>query len=220
MQLIKKSQYREAFEVWDRLINGDLTDYPTHFYNFTGLTSYNNLLKGASGLASLLYPEYVNSSEVRKAIHVGDIPFKHPWSQLVEENLIEDVMNTSLPLLLPLMESDDVKVMIYSGQLDIICATPMTNTLIDSLKWKGAEKYANAPRIIWKVDPDDDEVAGYIKQADKFTFAVVRNAGHAVPADQPRAALDLITRFIEGKRFNELNLEKLFNKLNSQFIRV
>lgn len=37
----------------------------------------------------------------------------------------------------------------------------------------------------------------------KLTQVVVRSAGHIVPYDQPRAALDMITRFIIGKSFQK-----------------
>ena len=51
---------------------------------------------------------------------------------------------------------------------------------------------------LWKVKDDDKEVAGYIKQARSFYLAWVRNAGHMVPAEQPRAAFDLIDRFVSA----------------------
>ena len=45
---------------------------------------------------------------------------------------------------------------------------------------------------------DDPQVAGYIKQAESFFVAWVRNAGHMVPAEQPRAAFDLMDRFVSA----------------------
>ena len=50
--------------------------------------------------------------------------------------------------------------------------------------------------MVWKVDKDDVEVAGYAKYFGKFTMLVVRNAGHSVNDDQPRASLDMMKRFI------------------------
>ena len=41
----------------------------------------------------------------------------------------------------------------------------------------------------------------YVRSAGDFTYAVVRGAGHIVPYDQGRAALDLITRFINDTPF-------------------
>ena len=55
-----------------------------------------------------------------------------------------------------------------------------------------------APRNRWCVGED---IAGYYKSAGLLTEVLVRNAGHMVPADQPRWAYDLITRFAKGKAF-------------------
>ena len=47
-----------------------------------------------------------------------------------------------------------------------------------------------------------DELAGYAKRVGNLTVALVRNAGHMVPHDQPLWAFDLINRFTSGKPFN------------------
>ena len=53
------------------------------------------------------------------------------------------------------------QVMIYSGQLDVIVAYPLTEKYIDALEWKGAEEYKTATRKVWRVDGD---VAGYARE--------------------------------------------------------
>ena len=65
-----------------------------------------------------------------------------------------------------------------------------------NLDWKYNKEYYNAPKTVWRVDKSDLEVAGYAKCFGNFTMLVVRNAGHSVLDDQPRAGLDLIKRFI------------------------
>ncbi len=54
---------------------------------------------------------------------------------------------------------------------------------------------------IWKVTPGDVEVAGYFRQVGDFYQVIVRNAGHILPYDQPKVALDMIKRFINNKGF-------------------
>merc|ERR1712113_65548 len=45
----------------------------------------------------------------------------------------------------------------------------------------------------------DTQVAGYLTEyTDTFRFATVKGAGHMVPRDRPRHALDLFTAFLEG----------------------
>ncbi|EFN61705.1 Vitellogenic carboxypeptidase [Camponotus floridanus] len=90
------------------------------------------------------------------------------------------------------------KVLVYNGQLDIIVAYPLTENYIQKMKWSGAYKFAKAPRKLWMVGND---LAGYAKSVDNLTEVLVRNAGHMVPYDQPKWALDLITRFTHNKGF-------------------
>ena len=65
----------------------------------------------------------------------------------------------------------------------------------DSIRWEGSTAWAKAEREIWK---RGGETAGYVKRAENLTNAIVRNAGHLVPTDQPAWAKDLITRWVEG----------------------
>lgn len=58
--------------------------------------------------------------------------------------------------------------MFYNGQLDIIIPVPMTEAFLLSAPWSGAQKYLEAERMIWKVNPSDREVAGYVRQVNNF----------------------------------------------------
>jgi vitellogenic carboxypeptidase-like protein len=92
-------------------------------------------------------------------------------------------------------------VLIYNGQLDVIIAVPLTMAWINELTWLGTDELRAAPRKVWKVADSDPEVAGYVKTANnnRFFLATIRNAGHMVPYDQPRAALDLLERFFAAQ---------------------
>ena len=58
--------------------------------------------------------------------------------------------------------------MIYNGQLDIIIAVPLTEVWLQTVQWKGLVDYKNAQRLIWKINPSDSEVAGWVRQVDNF----------------------------------------------------
>lgn len=64
--------------------------------------------------------------------------------------------------------SSHVQVLIYSGQLDVIVAAPLTERFLPTVNWTGAAEYKTAPRFHWKVQPSDTEVAGYVKQVKEF----------------------------------------------------
>ena len=61
-----------------------------------------------------------------------------------------------------------LQVMIYNGQLDIIIAVPLTEAWLQTVQWKGLPDYKNANRMVWKINPSDIEVAGWVRQVGNF----------------------------------------------------
>ena len=61
-----------------------------------------------------------------------------------------------------------VQVLIYSGQLDVIVAAPLTERFLPTVNWTRAAEYKAAPRFHWKLQPTDTEVAGYVRQVGEF----------------------------------------------------
>ena len=76
--------------------------------------------------------------------------------------------------------------------------TILTEGFLNVLDWSKSEQYKKAERIPWKVEESDLEVAGYVRQAGSFYQVAVRRAGHMVPYDQPRIAMDMINKFINN----------------------
>jgi hypothetical protein len=98
------------------------------------------------------------------------------------------------------------KVLVYNGDRDLSCCVQGTEVLLDTMEWGGAEAWADTTesrRSLWMVD---GEVAGYSKQHAGLEFVVVYNSGHLVPLNQPKHALDLVTRFIQGSSFSDVAL--------------
>ena len=76
--------------------------------------------------------------------------------------------------------------------------TILTEGFLNELDWSKAAEYKKAKRMPWKVSDSDSEVAGYVRQVGDFYQVSVRSAGHMVPYDQPKVAMDLIDRFINN----------------------
>lgn len=190
IEAIYKEDYLEAFNVMDELIDGDLIKYPTIFKNVTGFDNYYNYLypKDPTGTTDGYLYTFLQRADVRAAIHVGSLSYD---SDNVEENLINDVMQSVAPWVSELLNY--YRVLFYNGQLDIIVAYPLTVNFLTNLDFSSAEEYKTAPRYLWYAD---DELAGYVKSAGNLTEALVRFAGHIVPADQPKWALDLVSKFV------------------------
>jgi vitellogenic carboxypeptidase-like protein len=194
VDLIQKKDFLGAFKIFDELLNGDLTGFPSYFTNVTGSTNYFNFLLTSSPADQDYAGEYQVSDAVRKALHVGNSTFGD--GKKVEEHLTNDIMDSVKPWLQELL--DHYRVLLYSGQLDVIVGAPLTAHMITTFEWSGAKAWPDAEKRIWKVDPKDEEVAGYVRNVNQFYYVIVRNAGHMVPYDQPRAALNMVNNFISG----------------------
>ena len=194
---IKENNMTCAFEVFDSLINMDDSPQGSIFHNLTGYDMYFNYLKTKGDNSDDIMGNFIQSSATRKAIHVGNNSFHAlAGENKVEEHLKLDVMASVSEWVAELI--DNYRVCIYNGQLDVIVAYPLTLNYLQHLKFKDSALYATASRHIWRVE---NEIAGYVKEAGNLIEVLVRNAGHMVPADQPKWAFDLITRLTDNKGF-------------------
>ena len=131
------------------------------------------------------------------AVHVGAVPY-NVLNSTVEKYLLGDWFLGVKEKVVTLLEND-YKVLIYSGQNDIILGPPLTETFLRDLEWSGQAEFRKVKKSMWYAD-DGKDLAGWIRQVGKtFTYAVVRGAGHMVPGDQPKRAIDLLNRFVSGK---------------------
>lgn len=193
---IQNKNFDKAFEIFNSLLDGDITNGSTLFKNVTGFTNYFNFLYPVEPSMEMVYMgKYIQRDDVRAAIHVGNATFHN--SPDVETNLKEDIMQSVAPWISELL--NNYRVLIYNGQLDIIVAYPLTLNYLQNLNFSAADEYKTAQRYQWYVGED---LAGYVKQAGNLTEVLVRFAGHMVPRDQPKWAFDLISRFTRNKPFH------------------
>lgn len=169
---IKTRDFNCAFEVFDKLLNMDQYPQGSLFKNLTGFNVYFNYLKTDDDDASPI-GEFLQKSETRRAIHVGN----NSWHDTGGENKVEnhlklDVMDSVADWVAELLSH--YPILVYNGQLDIIVAYPLTENYLKNLNFSGAEEYKTAKRYIWRVDK---EIAGYVKHAGNLTEVLVRNAG-------------------------------------------
>lgn len=177
--------------------------YPSLFRNLTGMQSYFNMLRDQDPPSDDDWKTYVQEPLVRAALHVGSRPFND--GSAVEHHLTDDVMRSMSTWLAALLDAGQYRVLLYSGQLDIIVPYRGTMRMVKSLKWSGAEQFRNASSTIWRVQRMNGEnatdLAGYATTSGPLTVLLVRDAGHMVPADQPIWSLDFINRLTTGKPF-------------------
>ncbi|KAF9423989.1 hypothetical protein HW555_000698 [Spodoptera exigua] len=187
---IKQENWEQADVLMDRLMDGDMTNF-SYFKYYTGFDYYYNYLQSSAADDMSIFISLLQNDKVRHAVHVGGLAFNDGLK--VQLNLILDMLKSVAPAISELLSH--YRIMFYNGQLDIVVAYPLTENFLRNLQFSSAAEYKNAKRMIWKVD---DDIAGYVKTAGNLTEVLVRNAGHMVPRDQPKWALNLITRFIKN----------------------
>lgn len=190
-----------AFTIWDEMINGDIYPYPNYYHNVTGSNDYDNFMNTNSEAELGYYRSFVTADNVRKGIHVGDGVYGGN-GDICEMHLVEDFMVSFKGEVEILM--DHYKVLIYSGQLDVIIGAALTEAMLPTFNWEGKGEFMLSEKKVWRITPGDADVAGYVKQSGRVTQAVVRGAGHLVPFDQPYRALDMMTKWIEDVPFENV----------------
>ncbi|CAL5336159.1 unnamed protein product [Camellia sinensis] len=64
------------------------------------------------------------------------------------------------------------------------------------MEWSGQKDFTAAPTVRFLVDGAE---AGLLKNHGPLTFLKVHDAGHMVPMDQPKASLEMLKRWTQGK---------------------
>ncbi|KAL0268029.1 UNVERIFIED_CONTAM: hypothetical protein PYX00_010118 [Menopon gallinae] len=180
-RLVKSGKYAEAGNMRHDMI-AKTFGIPAGFK-----TVYNFLVP--EGEPRPNYQAFLQLPEVRKALHVGNIHWDN--GTLCRDILWSDLMQSMRPWLETLM--DHYRVLLYYGQMDMRDGYTASMAFIEDLKWKGSAEYNKAKRKIYYVGK---EIAGYSKSAGNFTEMMIRNAGHFVPTNQPKWALDMYNKFI------------------------
>ncbi len=140
------------------------------------------------------YEEYIEDSETRKAIHVGDTPFGTE-SGLVFARMEGDFMKPAQEAVEYVLNS--IPFLIYNGNFDIICDhSGILNMFAKMQTWEDIDAYYQTDREV--VRGDDFDTAGYLKSVGNLRMYVMRNAGHMVPRSQPKYAYEMFTNFIDG----------------------
>jgi len=88
-----------------------------------------------------------------------------------------------------------LQVIVYQGQLDLICDTAGAMDWVKQLKWPNIGDYYAANRQ-WFVDAATKQTEMYVKAYDRFKFYWVLAAGHATPKDNGETAYRMLQRII------------------------
>ncbi|OMO82857.1 Peptidase S10, serine carboxypeptidase [Corchorus capsularis] len=137
---------------------------------------------------------FLNQKSVRDALGVGEIEFVS-CSSVVYEAMILDWMK-NLEVGIPALLEDGIKVLIYAGEYDLICNWLGNSKWVHAMKWSGQKEFGAAPTVPFVVDGSE---AGQLKSHGPLAFLKVHDAGHMVPMDQPKASLQMLQSWMQGK---------------------
>ncbi|OCF31325.1 cathepsin A (carboxypeptidase C) [Kwoniella heveanensis BCC8398] len=145
---------------------------------------------------------YLNKPEVKAQLGAPDnVQFQSCNMQINQNFLLQgDGMHNAGALLPELIESG-IRVLIYSGEADMLVNAIGCARVVDNLETSHSSEYAKADKKKFKTSEGD--VAGWTKSAGKgagnVAFVGFRNAGHMVPHDDPVAALTMFSKWLANK---------------------
>ncbi|KAJ8663593.1 hypothetical protein O0I10_000838 [Lichtheimia ornata] len=135
---------------------------------------------------------YMRTSEVMSAVHVEK--FKGGWTECgskVGSSLNGDKSISSYDLLPKILE--EIPVLLFGGDQDLICNMLGINYLIGNMTWNGAKGFQDATALEWYVG---DTQAGSFQQARNLSLVTVYEGSHMVSYDKPLETLDMMNRFM------------------------
>ena len=145
--------------------------------------------------------EYLNRQDVLEALHVDNenvLRRTHKWStcddfmfgRWPEEDFF---YRDTTSVFVDLIKRKILKILIFSGDNDDVCATVATQEWVFRVGGKATK--------LWKGWYVDDQHAGAITQFDNsFTFVSVHTAGHEVPAYQPIRAYYMFEMYVDNNK--------------------
>ncbi|RDX81940.1 Serine carboxypeptidase-like 48 [Mucuna pruriens] len=138
--------------------------------------------------------EFLNKKTVRDALGVGDLDFVS-CSSTVYSAMMQDWMR-NLEVGIPTLLEEGIKVLVYAGEEDLICNWLGNSRWVHAMKWSGQKEFGASRTVPFLVDSAE---AGVLKSHGPLAFLKVYEAGHMVPMDQPKAALEMLRSWMQGK---------------------
>jgi len=133
----------------------------------------------------------LNKPEIQQILGVGK-RFYSQCSKLPQLFMMGD-HNRNLRPKVEYALDNGVGILVYSGDKDFICNWRGGEAWTHAIGFEGGNYLEGEEYQQWTVD---GEGAGEYKRSGSFTFLRIYDAGHMVPMDQPKRALDMLQKFI------------------------
>lgn len=147
-----------------------------NYYNIDMTTNYPNY-----------YTAFLNRPDVQKVLGVNK-----KWSDcngnVYQTYYQHDWFLESGPLLIPLLNDPNIKVLWYNGDLDYICNWYGEDASISTIKWSKRQEWNT---LKWESCP-----YGQCKELGNAKFIKFHDAGHMVPTEQIVLSTQMINEFM------------------------
>ncbi|AQK51581.1 retinoid-inducible serine carboxypeptidase precursor [Zea mays] len=216
---LEKGQFADAEASWSELEGVVLaSSNSVNFYNFLKDEASGDATATATAAVSTLasfrrrggYSGYLSSMAASSSSSAGGfdglmntvikkklgiIPKDLKWGEQsddVFDALAGDFMKPRIQEVDQLLKLG-VNVTIYSGQLDLICATKGTMDWVQKLKWDDLNSFLSSPRTPIYCDKEGQSgTQAFVKSYKNLNFYWILEAGHMVPLDNPCPALKML----------------------------
>ncbi|TKY72654.1 Serine carboxypeptidase 49 [Spatholobus suberectus] len=137
----------------------------------------------------------LNLQKVKSALGVRDDLKFVSCSKTVYDAMTQDWMR-NLEVGIPALLEDGIKLLVYAGEEDLICNWLGNYRWVHAMEWSGQKAFGTSPTVKFVVDGAE---AGSLNSYGPLSFLKVHGAGHMVPMDQPKAALQMLKSWMGGK---------------------
>ncbi|XP_047043952.1 serine carboxypeptidase-like 50 [Lolium rigidum] len=187
--LAEAARWREASDARGRALSW--------LENATGLATLYDYAKQRP-YASAAVGKFVNSAVVKAALGARPDVVWEECNGMVRAAMHEDMMKSVKPEVEAVLLRGRTRVLLYQGIRDLRIGVVPTEAWLKELRWSGLRAFQDAERAVWRIPGEGgvEELAGYVQRSGVLTHAVVYGAGHLVPADNGRAAQEMIEDWV------------------------
>nr|CAB3460615.1 unnamed protein product [Digitaria exilis] len=186
VSLTRAERWREAADARGRVLS--------RLQNMTGLATLYDAARQRPYQTDPV-AAFLNRAEAKAALGArGDVAWEE-CSDAVGAAMHADVMKSVRPQVESLLRRR-TRVLLYQGIRDLRDGVVSTEAWLAEVDWEGLRAFLDAERAVWRTRGGDGELAGYVQRSGALSHVVVYGAGHLVPADNGRAAQEMIEGWV------------------------
>lgn len=169
-------------------IISDSSQFIQEYYNGVNIV---NLRQYNRGRCNYEYEDYLMKIKPAFKVIPSRIQYIH-HSDVIYDEFSADLSESKETALLYCVAR--IKVMLYVGQNDGLVCSAGLQTFLNSWNWPLRENWKRVKKEFLKLG---DRIYGWRKRYSRLTFALVNDAGHLAPVDQPIAMYSLLSEWLE-----------------------